>query len=88
MSVVTSEMISNNDGCEFFNIPKNCFHCGERLLNLPLIVWQGESGQIWFHPDCAERIACALFRDALEVNISKEHANEWYFDIKRSNFGK
>ena len=84
MSLITEAMVKDPDSCEFFTIPTNCFHCGERVVSFPMVMWSGESGQIWGHPQCMARLGAALTRDFMESEKGKESANEWYLSVKRT----
>lgn len=54
---------------EIINVADQCYYCGE-ALTLPAVFWHGfpsdnnDSGYIWFHPRCAEKMALILLTDA------------------------
>ncbi|KIO49584.1 hypothetical protein [Nitrosospira sp. NpAV] len=65
-------------------VGKRCFHCCGDLQQLPAVMWHGhnpttpepEPLEIWFHPGCVEKFVQLLLRDANEVSLGKEEADE------------
>ncbi len=66
----------------FFTEPAtHCFYCGEKLT-IPAVAWNGhdrrsaDAVDIWLHPKCAEHLSARLSRDADELKIGKQGADE------------
>ena len=59
----------NDTHHEIIDVADQCFYCGE-ALTLPAVYWAGfpsghnESGYIWFHPRCCEKLCLTLLNDA------------------------
>jgi hypothetical protein len=52
------------EGGEHFHHPSDlCFYCSEPLTGDNWIFWNGSTGQIWMHPECAKRLADNLNKD-------------------------
>ena len=61
---------------EFLKADDFCFFCS-KPLTLPCCMWHGEGRrQIYFHPKCVHEFAHRLMRDAEELSIGKEDADE------------
>lgn len=49
-----------------FGVPENCFFCLKPLEGL-CVIWHDPEYTIGLHPDCADRLAEHLKRDALRA---------------------
>jgi hypothetical protein len=58
-----------------------CFLCGEKLKQVPLIMWHGcrsaeASAEIWLHPKCAVHLATCLLMDNHKLRKMQESESE------------
>ena len=46
---------------------EKCFFCGHATTD-PAVHWAGETGEIFLHPDCTDRLLVRLARDRHEID--------------------
>ena len=62
----------------FLDADEFCFFCSEPLA-VPCCMWQGEGGrQIYLHQSCVYGFAHRMMRDADELQVGKEDADELF----------
>ena len=68
-----------------------CFYCAEKLT-VPAIAWHGCAGkhpgdttEVWLHPKCADQLSARIRRDANELKIGKQKADEQLDAWKRDH---
>ena len=80
---ITDDPISDVEA-GFYHVPDFCFFCGERILELPAIMWAGvhpsetpkdNHPQLWLHVGCVKTFCDRIMRDYNEIKLGKEKAD-------------
>jgi hypothetical protein len=66
MAVFSAKQFNEPHMESFYHPSDRCFYCHDPLGGDVWIMWNGEDGQVWFHPGCAKK-----FSDCLESDWEK-----------------